>query len=82
MDLGYDGNMLNVIGGSDETCESLGYLCGYDVAIDPYCIYLVDKPRKISSNILFVSSFDVSMAFTLIVTFCALILWMVSYCQA
>ena len=46
MDLGYDDNMLNIIGGSDETIESLGSLCGYDAALDPYCINLVNKPRK------------------------------------
>ena len=47
MDLGYDDNMLNVIGGSDEAFESLGYLCGYKAALDPYCINLVDKSKKI-----------------------------------
>jgi len=36
MDLGYDDNMLNVINGSDETFESLGYFGGYDAALDPY----------------------------------------------
>jgi len=55
MDLGYNDNMLNVIGGSDETFDSVGYLCGYDVTLGPYCINLVDKPRKILSNIFLLS---------------------------
>ena len=85
MDLGYDDNMLNVIGGSDEPFESPGYLCRHDTALDLYCINLVDKPRKILSNIFFASSFDFSFAFKLLkrtITFFALVLYMPSYCQA
>ena len=33
MDLGYDDNMLNVIGGSDETFESPGNFSGYNAAL-------------------------------------------------
>ena len=50
-----------------------------------YCIYIVNKPRKILWNNFFAFSFDFSMAFTLIkraLTFYTLILCMLSYCQA
>ena len=40
---------------------SLGYLSGYDAALDSYCIDLVDKPRKV----LWTPFFDFSMALTL-----------------
>jgi len=40
VDLGNENNIFNVLGGNVENFESLGYLCGYDVALDPYCIYL------------------------------------------
>jgi len=63
---------------------TLGYFSGYDVDFDPYCMYLVDKPRQILWNTFFVFSFDFSMAFALIkraLTFFALILCMLSYCQ-
>jgi len=75
----------NMLGGSDENFGSLGYFSGYDAALDPYCIYLVDKPRKIIWNTFFDFSFDFSIAFALInraVTFFTLILCMLSYCQA
>ena len=85
MDLGYNVNMLNVVGASDEACESLGYLCGYEAALYPYFINLVDKRRKILLNTFFAFSFKFSMAFALIkraLSFFALILCMLSYCQA
>ena len=66
IDLGYDHNMLNVPGGNVENFWSLSYLCGYDVTLDSYCIYLVDKYRKILSNIFYAFSLDFSMAFALI----------------
>jgi len=46
-------NMLNTLGGNVDTFTSLGNFRGYDVALDPYCIYLLDKPRKIMWNTLF-----------------------------
>ena len=64
---------------------SLGYFRGYDASFDPYCIYLVDKPRNILWNTFFAFSFDFSMAFTLInraLAFFALILFMLSYYHA
>ena len=38
--------MFHMLGGNVEHFESLGYLSGYDAALDSYCIYLVDKPKK------------------------------------
>ena len=74
-----------MLGGNVETFESLGYFSGYDAALDPYCINLVGKPRKILWNTFFISSFDFSIAFYLMkraLTFFALILCMLSYSQA
>ena len=76
--------MLNTLGGNVEAFESLGYLCGYDAALGPYCTYLVDKSRKILWNTFFAFSFDFSLAFTLIqraLTFFALVLCILSYSQ-
>ena len=58
--------MLNTLGGNVENFGSLGYFSGYDAALDPYCINLVDKPRKILWSTFFAFSFDFSMAFSLI----------------
>ena len=52
VDLGNEDHMLNLRGGNVENFESLGSLCGYDAALDPYCINLEDKPRKIMWNTL------------------------------
>ena len=85
VDLDHENNMLNVLGGNNENFEPLGYFSGYDASLDPYCINLEDNPRKILSNIFFAFSFDFSMAFALIkraLTFFALILCTLSYCQS
>jgi len=77
--------VLNTLGGNVQNFGSLGNLSGYDAALDPYCIYLVDKPRKSMWNSFFNFSFDFSLALTLIkraLIFFALILCMLSYCQA
>jgi len=58
VDLGDEDNMLNMLGGDVENFGSVGYFSGYDVALGPYCIYLVDKPRQILWNTFFVFSFD------------------------
>ena len=50
MDVGNEDHMLNLLGGNVENLESLGYFRGYDAALDPYCIDLVDLPRKIMWN--------------------------------
>jgi len=71
--------------GSVDSFIYLGNFSGYDAAIDPYCKYLVDNPRKIMWNPFFDFSFDFSMVFALIkrvLTYFALILCMLSYCHA
>ena len=60
VDMGYADNMFHMLGGNVETFESLCYFSGYDAALDPYCIYLVDKPTKIMWN----TFFDFSIALT------------------
>ena len=74
VDLGHKSHMLNLLGGNNATFESLGYFRGYDAALDPYCIDLVDLPRKIMWHTFFNFSCDFSMAFALrglILFFCA-----------
>jgi len=66
VDMGNEDNVLNTLGGNVETFESPSYLCGYDAAIDTYCINLVDKPRKILWHTFFAFyafSFDFSWLF-------------------
>ena len=85
IDLGHENNLFNMLEGSDENFVSLGYFSGYDAALDPYCIYLVDMPRKIMWNTFFDFSFDVSLVFTLLkraLTFFTLILYVLSQNQA
>ena len=62
VNLGNENNLLNVFGGNVETFESLGIFSAYDAVLEPYCIYLVDRPRKILWHTFFVFSFDFSMA--------------------
>jgi len=63
--MGYVDNVFHMRGWNVEKFGSLCYFSGYDAANGPYCIYLVDKPRKILQNTFFVFSFDFSMALTL-----------------
>ena len=65
VDLGNENNVLNVLGGNVENFGSLGYFSGYDATFDSYCIYVVDKPKKIMWSTFFDFSFDFSMALTL-----------------
>jgi len=65
VDMGSKDNALNTLDGNVETFESLGYFSGYDATLDPYCINLVDKPRKILWNTFFAFFFDFSMVLTL-----------------
>jgi len=65
VDLGHEKHMVIPLGGNNETFESMGYFRGYDAARDPYCIDLVDLPRKIMWHTFFNFSFDFCMAFTL-----------------
>jgi len=83
VDVGHDNNMFNMLGGNVENFKSLGSLCGYDAALDQYCIDLEDMPRKIMWNTIFYFSFDFSMALTLrgLILFFVLIC-MFSHCQA
>ena len=43
VDMANEDNMFHMLGGNVDHFESLGYLSGYDVTLDPYCIYLVEK---------------------------------------
>ena len=83
VDMGYADNMFNMLGGNVENFESLGYLCGYNAALDPYCVDLVDMHRKIIWNTIFDFSFDFSIVFSLrgLILFFVLIC-MFSHCQA
>ena len=47
VDLGYEDNMFNMLGGNIDNFLSLGSFRGYDPSIDTYCICLEDLPRKI-----------------------------------
>ena len=62
-DLGYEDNMFDVLGGNVDNFLSLGFFSGYDASLDPYYIYLVDKPKKIMWDTFLNFSFDFSMAF-------------------
>jgi len=53
VDMGYENNMFNMLGGNVENFVSLGYLCGYNAALDQYYIHLEDKRRKIMWNNIF-----------------------------
>ena len=55
-----------LICGNNDNFESLGYFSGYDAALDPYCLSLVDTPRKIMWAHFFTFLFDFSMAFALL----------------
>jgi len=77
VEMGHENHTLNLLGGNNETFESLGYFRGYDAALDPYCINLVDLPRKIMWHTFFNCSFDFSMAFTV----SGLILFFVLICR-
>ena len=83
--LGYEDNILNVLGGNVANFLSLGYFSGYDASLDLYCIYLVDKPEKIMWSTFMNFSFDFSMTFTFlkrVLTFLATIISMLSYYHA
>jgi len=58
VNLGYEDNMSCVLSGNVESFVYLGYFGGYDASRDPYCIYLVDMPRKTMRNTFFNFTFD------------------------
>jgi len=62
VDLGYEDNEFNVLGGNVDDYLSLCYFRGYDPSINPYCICLGDLTRKITSTIFFNHSYDFSKA--------------------
>jgi len=85
VDLHYEDNTFDMLGGKVDNFLSLNYCSGHDASLDPFCIYLVDKPNKIMWNTFFDFSFDFSMAFSLlkrVLTFLAMITLVFSYCQA
>jgi len=47
VDLGYEDNVFDVLGGNVNDYVSLGYFRGYDPSIDSYCVCLEDLPRKV-----------------------------------
>jgi len=64
--LGHEDNMFHMLGENVDHVESLGNFSGYDAALDPYCMNLVETPRKIMWTPFFTFSFDFSMAFALL----------------
>ena len=58
VDMGHEEYMFNVLGGNVYSLKSLGYFRGYDAALYPHCINLVDVPRKILWNNFFSFSYD------------------------
>ena len=84
VDLGFVDNMFNMHGGNVGNSLFLEYFYGYDAFLDPYYIFLVDKPRKIMWNTFFGFSFDFSMALALLkraLTFFIVVIFMLSYCM-
>ena len=85
VDLSHENNMFNILGKNVENFVSLGYFRGYDVFLDPYCICLVDRPRKIMWNTFFDFTFEFFMTFSLLnrpLTFFVMFILMLSYYQA
>jgi len=85
VDLEHAGKMFAMLGENVDNFISLGYFFGHGASLDPYCIFLVDKPRKIIWNTFFGFSFDLSMALALLkraLTFFAVIIFELSYCHA
>ena len=82
--LGYKGKMFNMLGENVVNFLSLGYFCAYDASLDPYCIFLVDAPRKVIWNTFFTFSLDFSIGFALLnraLTFFTVIIFLLSYCH-
>jgi len=85
VDLGYEDNMFDVLGGNINDFLPLGYFSGYNTSLDLYYMYLLDEPRKIMWNTFFDLPFDFSMAFDLLkkaLSFFIVIILMLSYCHA
>ena len=77
--------MFDVLDGNVDNFLFVGYCCSYDASLDPYCIYLVDKLKKITWSTLFDFSFDFYMAFDLlqrVLTYLAMIMLVLSCSHA
>ena len=82
----FDANndLVNMVSENVDNFLSVGYFCRYDASLDPYCIFLVDKPGKTMWNTFFAFSFDFSIGSALLkraLTFFAVIIFMLSYCH-
>jgi len=73
VNMSHEDNMLSMLSGNVKNFGSLGYFSRYNAALDPYCIHLVDKPRKIMWS----SFFDFSFYFFMAITLRGLILFFV-----
>jgi len=62
IDLDYEDNKFNMLGGNVDDYASLGYFRGSDPSIDPYCLSLEDLPRKIMWSTFFNPSYNFAMA--------------------
>jgi len=69
MNLGYEDNKFDVLGGNVDNFLSVGYFSGYDTFLDPYCTYLVDKHKKILWNTFFYFSIGFALLFLIKVAF-------------
>ena len=55
--------MFDVHDGNIDNFVSLGYFSEHNASLGPYCMYLVDEPRKTMWNTFFDFSFDFSIVF-------------------
>ena len=62
VNLGYENNEFDVLGGNANNFVSLGCFRGCDPSIDPYCVCLGDFPKKITWTAFFNPSYDFSKA--------------------
>ena len=61
VDLGLEDNLFNMLkGNAIDKNWSLGTFGGYNPSLDPFHVYLVDLPRKITWTTFFDHSFDFS----------------------
>ena len=62
VDLDYEVNMFNILGGNANSFVSLGCFIGFNASLDPYNMYLEDLPRKITWTTFFNPSYDLCKA--------------------
>ena len=62
VDLGYEANMFNVLGGNANNFVSLGCFSGFNTSLDLYYMLLEDLLMKITWTTFFKPSYDFSMA--------------------